>query len=210
MASIKETPLSKLQRIQKYKFIIIKLKDLRISFKNHHELIGKYAAFTRQRSKDQSKRIAESKFVASDWSLQEFLLWKKLLDTVEKFYAIALVCQDRKIELLEFLKKHGKSESVNLFEYYVGNQSEKLVDKLYQELLENLKIDADYYNICREFLYKESTPINPTEERKVSQEMLDTLKKTFESHYQLFEEINRDPSVWARVNKNTSIMWKPK
>ncbi|CAG8588027.1 437_t:CDS:1 [Acaulospora colombiana] len=149
--------------------------------------------------------MAESKFVASDWSLQEYLLWMKLLDTVEKFYGIALVRQEHKSELVQFLKKQGKSESAKLFDYYIENQSEKIINKLYQELLESLKADTDYYNTCREFIYNESTSMDLKEGKEISQETLNTLKTAFEKHYQLFEAIDKDPTVWARINNTDNI-----
>ncbi|KAF0555362.1 hypothetical protein F8M41_017452 [Gigaspora margarita] len=116
-------------RIRKFKYILIKLKDLRIALKNNLEQTGGFAAITRQRSKILSKRMFESRrFDPNDWSHQEYLIWLKLLETVERFYAIALIRQNHKTELLEFLRRQGREDKAEIL---TNDESVETVEMLY-------------------------------------------------------------------------------
>ncbi|CAG8706601.1 2786_t:CDS:1, partial [Scutellospora calospora] len=98
-------------RIKKCKYILVKLKDLRISLKHNLDNVGGFAAITRQRSKILSKRMFEScRFNPNDWSQQEYIIWVKLLEAVEQFYAFALIYQNHKTELVEFLRRLGRED----------------------------------------------------------------------------------------------------
>ncbi|CAG8464346.1 12775_t:CDS:1 [Dentiscutata heterogama] len=186
-------------RIRKFKYILVKLKDLRISLKNNLDYIGGFAAITRQRSKILSKRMFESqRFSPNDWSHQEYTIWLKLLETVEQFYAFALIRQNHKTELIEFLRKLGREDKAEKLNY---DDSAEAVDKLYTTLLNNIKKDSQYFNHCRGFLYKESHDMGPQNKKMVSQDDLDDLKTVFLNHHKLFEAVTNDRTVWAQVKK---------
>ncbi|CAG8549972.1 12714_t:CDS:2 [Cetraspora pellucida] len=177
-------------RIKKYRYILVKLKDLRISLKYNLENIGGFAAITRQRAKTLSKRMFDSsRFNPGDWSQQELNLWLKLLESVEQFYAFALIRQNHKVELVEFLRKQGREEKVKKLS---NDVSAEIIDKLYTTLLSSIKKDSDYFNYCRGFLYKESKELGLQDQKPVSQSDLDNLKVAFLNHYKLFEAVTND------------------
>ncbi|CAG8737071.1 1907_t:CDS:1, partial [Racocetra fulgida] len=166
------------------------LKDLRISLKYNLENVGGFAAITRQRSKILSKRMFDSsRFTPDDWSQQEFILWLKLLEIVEQFYAFALIRQNHKVQLVEFLRKQGREDKAKKLS---SDISVEIIDKLYTTLLNCIKKDSDYFNYCRGFLYKESKELGLQDKKPVSQNDLDGLKVAFLNHYKLFEAVTND------------------
>ncbi|RIB23644.1 hypothetical protein C2G38_2170650 [Gigaspora rosea] len=195
-----EVYFNKDARIRKFKYILIKLKDLRISLKNNLEQLGGFAAITRHRSKILSKRMFEShRFDPNDWSHQEYLIWLKLLETVERFYAIALIRQNRKTELIEFLRRLGREDKAEIL---TNDESVETVEMLYSTLLNYIRKDSDYFNYCRGFLYKESSEMRQQPKKMVNQDDLDNLKAIFLNHHKLFEAVTNDRSVWAQIKKH--------